>query len=109
MGHDEQLFSEMAGFLQEDGPRWQREIQQGLATRDAWKTRRAAHTLKGLVANFGAARAVSAASQIEQAANSEDWSSIGDAIPEMDAALHELQAELAPHCERLRPSVEPLN
>lgn len=102
MGHDEKLFCEMAGFLQEDGPRWQNEILQGLADRDVWRTQRAAHTLKSLVANFGAARAVAAAAQIELWASQQEWAAIVGALPELSAAVAELQTELALQCEIVR-------
>jgi HPt (histidine-containing phosphotransfer) domain-containing protein len=106
MGHDEQLFSEMAGFLQEDGPRWLQEIQEGLAARDVWRAKRAAHTLKGLVANFGAERAVAAAAQIEHLAGMQDWAAIIEALPELERAVEELQVELSPFSRSVRSSQE---
>src|SRR5262245_60165190 len=65
MGQDQQLFREMIGLLQEDGPRRMLEVTNGLAERSAPRIRHAAHSLKGLTANFSAPRAVGAAARLE--------------------------------------------
>lgn len=94
MGDDEQLFRDMVGFLVEDGPRWWGEIQHALTARDTLRMHRAAHTLKGLVSNFGALRAVDAAARVERLARTGEWESIEEHVPELGAALTELLAAL---------------
>ena len=55
---------------------------------------RAAHTLKGLAANFRRARAVAAAAEAERLAKAAHSDGIPTAIAELDEALDELIAEL---------------
>lgn len=104
MGDDEQLFRDMVGFLVEDGPRWWSEIQRALAARDILRLHRAAHTLKGLVSNFGAVRAVDAAAQIEHLARSGEWELIEERVPELGAALTELLAALQAYARSAKNS-----
>ena len=59
MGNDHLLFQEMIVLLQEDAPLYLATIHVSAAAGDYPALRRAAHTLKGLVLNFGAARATS--------------------------------------------------
>jgi len=96
MGGDEQLFSEMVGFLADDAPVWLERIRTGLAAGDAKLVHRSAHTLKGLVANFGAQPAIAAASIIEQLALEEPGlERARNALPALETAIDELQLALA--------------
>lgn len=98
MGGDEQLFREMVGFLMEDAPRWFAQLEQALAREDSAAAHRSAHTLKGLVANFGAQSAQSAAARIEQMTR--DGASLDAAraaLPQLQAAIGELEVALAPY------------
>jgi two-component system sensor histidine kinase/response regulator len=98
MGGDEQLFCEMVGFLVADGRQWLKELRTALARGDATVAHRSAHTLKGLVSNFGAQTAQSAAFRVEQLAR--DPVSLPQAIaalPQLEAALEELETALAPY------------
>ncbi len=90
-GQDEKLFREMVGFFFDDAPQWIAAIRVGLEQNDIAKIRRGAHTLKGMVANFGAARAMTAAAQIEQHAGMGNLAAIQSALPLLDEALEELQ------------------
>ncbi|HTN75786.1 MAG TPA: Hpt domain-containing protein [Pirellulaceae bacterium] len=96
MGHDEQLFADMIGFLQMDGPGWQAELARGLAEQDGPRSERAAHTLKGLIANFGGTRSTTAATQAEFFARQRNWQALAEALPELNAAVDELQNALKP-------------
>lgn len=97
MGGDEQLFCEMVGFFFADAPRWLSQIQQGLKSGDATLVHRSAHTLKGLVANFGAAPTMQAAARIEQLAKEDpSLQAATDALPALEHALGELESALAP-------------
>ncbi|MGI8979605.1 MAG: Hpt domain-containing protein [Pirellulaceae bacterium] len=101
MGDDEQLFEEMAGFLRDDAPARLQEIRSGLAESNLPRVKHAAHALKGLISNFGAARAVSAATRLEnlvqQRKPAED---LDAAFGDLQAAVDELQEALAPFCTR---------
>ena len=98
MGGDEQLFGEMVGFLFADSPRWLQELRTGLERQDASLVQRSAHTLKSLAANFGGAAAVAAAARVERIAREDrDLKAAAQALPALEAALHELEAALAPY------------
>jgi HPt (histidine-containing phosphotransfer) domain-containing protein len=101
MGDDGQLFEEMVGFLRQDGPVRLQEIRSGLSEANFPRVKHAVHTLNGLISNFGAARAVSAANRLEslvqQRKPAED---LDAAFGELQAAVAELQAALAPYCTR---------
>jgi HPt (histidine-containing phosphotransfer) domain-containing protein len=97
MGNDHGLFQDMVVLLQEDAPMYLNAIDQNHASGDMSSLKRAAHTLKGLVLNFGAARAVSAAIALENLATSGDKEAMPAAIAEVHAALQELQTALSDH------------
>jgi len=96
MGNDETLLREMAVLLSEDGPHRMQEAIAGVKSHDARRTLHAAHTLKGLAANFGAVRAVSAASRLEDLARREIWAEMKPAADHLQQALNELLHELRP-------------
>lgn len=96
MGNDEILLREMAALLLEDGPNRMQEALVGLKLQDARRTLHAAHTLKGLAANFGALRTVAAAARLEDLARGEKWSDMKPAADTLQQALDELLRELRP-------------
>ena len=67
LGGDEQLYADMVQFLREDCPSLLDELQAGIAASDASVVQRAAHSLKGLIANCGGVRAAEAAQRVENA------------------------------------------
>ena len=96
MGQDLRLFRDMVGFLRDDSPRWLQELRAGLQNRDDRRVRHAAHTLKGLAANFGAPRVERAARVVEQGAGQRDWPELAAETRELEQALDELLAALGP-------------
>lgn len=88
MAFDVQLFREMVELLRQDGPRRMRELQAALDEGRLADVRHAAHSLKGLAANFNAVQAVPAAAAVEQLAKS------GDGEGRLPAAAFELQQAL---------------
>ena len=96
MGHDGQLFREMIGLLQEDSPRLLHQVERGLKDRDAEQVRHAAHTLKGLTANFSGLRAMEAAEAMEHLARASKWEEMDRAATELDEAVAELRTALLP-------------
>ena len=96
MGNDELLFQEMIYILREDAPRRFREMESGQAAGD-WKVvQRAAHSLKGLVANFGAESAQQAAFQVEQLAKQGDGAALPAGISALREEMHKLVTALEP-------------
>jgi HPt (histidine-containing phosphotransfer) domain-containing protein len=96
MGDDESLLREMAALLLEDGPQRMQQALEGLHNHNANGVIHAAHTLKGLTANFGAARAVAAAARLEDLARKEKWAEMGAATDALQLALIELLQALRP-------------
>src|SRR5262245_15949669 len=96
MGNDESLLREMALLILEDGPSRLREAQRGLQERDAQRVLHAAHTLKGLGANFGAARAVAAAAKLEELARRQQWTEMNAAAESVQQSWDELLRALRP-------------
>lgn len=90
MGNDPQLFDEMLGFFREDAPAWLRRLHQALANNDLPAVRFAAHSLKGQAANFGAERAVQAATVVETAARELRPVELPAAVHDLDAAFTDL-------------------
>ncbi|MDX1945053.1 MAG: Hpt domain-containing protein [Pirellulaceae bacterium] len=97
MGNDTRLFCDMVGFLRQDGPRCLQELQAALAQQDSQRARHAAHALKGMVANFGAARAELAARNVEQGTGRLSWTELSSSTAELALALDELLAALTPY------------
>lgn len=102
MGNDPALFQEMVGLLNEDAPQYLATIHQCTANHDYPTLKRAAHTVKGLVLNFGAQRAVLAAVTLENLAatatqDAAEENNLPASIRELEESLRELQEALAVH------------
>ena len=94
MGGDQNLFREIVGLLIADAPPLLKTVRLGRQAADYAGVQLAAHTLKGLAANFGAERAVAAAADVERRAKQRDESGMEAAVAELAEALDELVAAL---------------
>lgn len=65
LGKDEELLARLAEFFLDDGPALMREIDAAVTIQDLEAVTYAAHSLKGMVANFEAVAAMAAARQVE--------------------------------------------
>jgi HPt (histidine-containing phosphotransfer) domain-containing protein len=99
MGDDHGLFQEMVGLLRSDAPVLLQSLRAGQQEGDSTRMHRSAHTLKGMALNFGAARAVAAAAEAERLAKARQSAGMPAAIVELEEALDELVAALAPVLE----------
>lgn len=102
MGNDHSLFQEMVSLLNEDAPQYVATIHQSRTDHDYPTMKRAAHTIKGLVLNFGAQRAVLAAVTLENLAatatqDAAEEINLPAAIKELEDSLAELLRALADH------------
>jgi HPt (histidine-containing phosphotransfer) domain-containing protein len=102
MGNDRELFQEMVELLRSDAPPLLDAVHTAHKEGDTQRLHRAAHTLKGLASNFGAARAVAAAGEIERLAKARQSAGLPAAITELEESLDELIAALAPSPEMSR-------
>jgi HPt (histidine-containing phosphotransfer) domain-containing protein len=91
---DETLLRELAALFLEDMPTLIREMENAIASGDSGALARAAHTLKGSVANFGAEPVYDAALAIEQAAKSQTLDDPMRMVSRLEAALRALTPEL---------------
>src|SRR6476646_2087012 len=99
MGDDQELFQEMVDLLLSDAPVHLQALLAAQKSDDWARLHRAAHTLKGLAANFGAPRAVAAAAEVERLAKSRQPAEMSSAIHELQESLEELIAALSPRHE----------
>jgi HPt (histidine-containing phosphotransfer) domain-containing protein len=84
LGADEELFHDLATYFIEDSPDLLQAAHAGLAEKNRDKVCRAAHTLRGLAANFDAEQAVSAAEALEKLALLEEWRQIPPALTRLE-------------------------
>jgi HPt (histidine-containing phosphotransfer) domain-containing protein len=96
MGDDKELFAEMADLLRTDAPALLQVLKRAHQAGDAPGMQRAAHTLKGLAANFSAERAVGAAAEAERLAKAQQSAGMPAAIIALEESLDELIAAIAP-------------
>jgi HPt (histidine-containing phosphotransfer) domain-containing protein len=83
------------GLFNADCPHLRAEIRQAVAAGDAPKLKRAAHTLKGAVSNFGARRTVEAAQRLEALGKQGDLTGAGEAAAVLEEELERLLPALA--------------
>ena len=95
VGGDLDLLKEIAALFLEEYPRELDDIHKGLAAGDAPAIERAAHGLKGSVANFGARAAVDSAFQLEQLGRAGKLDQVAPALAALERALTCLHAELS--------------
>ena len=94
VGGDAELLHEIAALFLENYEQWCAELTQAAERGDAAGLERAAHGLKGSVANFGAQPAVDAAFAIEQIGRSRNLAEVSSAIHTLELALTALRPEL---------------
>lgn len=94
LGGNEELFQQYITFFEEDVPPLLSELTEMLAENNPDTAARAAHSIKGLVSNFGAASVVTVAHRIEASCK----------VGELDQARHQLpklKRQLAVMSEKL--------
>ena len=95
VGGDRQLLAELAGMFEEEYPQLLDGVRTGLRTADGNAVNRAAHQLKGLLAQFGADRARNAAHMVESAGRAGDLKQAAEAFGELERLMEKLQPELS--------------
>ena len=95
LGGDVELFRELVGYFLEDCPEMLDQIHLGLGEQDSMRVERAAHSLKGLAANFGAARVVASAQTLEDLARQRKLEPARDVALRLDKEVGDLKTALA--------------
>jgi HPt (histidine-containing phosphotransfer) domain-containing protein len=94
LGGDLALFQEIAGLFREDCPKMLSEIRSAVDGVNPAALERAAHTLKGCVANFGAQAAVQAALNLEKMGRSRQIDAAPGACETLEAEIVRFQEAL---------------
>jgi two-component system sensor histidine kinase/response regulator len=97
---DQSLLVDLIGFYLDDYPGLLTRIEEATAAGDAASLERAAHSMKGLVANFDAMTAKDIAQQIESRAKQRDLANTKELIE----GLKQAATDLAEQLERYRRS-----
>jgi two-component system, sensor histidine kinase and response regulator len=93
--NDEQLLREVAGLFVVDCPRLMTTVREAVAAGDAEQLHRAAHTLKGSIANFGAPAAYDAAVVLEKIAKSGTMDDAPRSLEHLEHVVDKLVDELS--------------
>lgn len=94
VGGDLELLQEVARLFIDDCPSCMQSISAAISANDPKALERAAHNLKGAVANFGAKATVDAALRLEQMGRAGQIEGADKAYVELAAALDRLTPEL---------------
>jgi HPt (histidine-containing phosphotransfer) domain-containing protein len=87
LGNDILLLRELAGFYLEDVPPLLGQMEHDLAGGNAAAVAHAAHSIKGLSANFDAVEAVEVAQAIERSGGQRDLGEIRQRLPALRKAV----------------------
>jgi len=94
MGGDRQLLQRIVEFFREDAPECLARLQAAADRGDAAGVEHAAHSLNGLVANFGADAAWLAARRLEEMGQSGDLTSVSEAVRALQDEIARLDVTL---------------
>lgn len=101
MGGNVGLLKQVIEFFHADAPGLKRRLRQASQSGDASLLQITAHSLKGLVSNFDAERAVKAALRVEQLGGAGHLQDAPEAIEELERELDELAISLDAEAARL--------
>lgn len=96
VGDDEELLAELVKIFLDDYPNSLSAIDEAVRRQDPPQLEKAAHTLKGAVANFGADAVVKEAYELEQQGRRGDLSQASENLNRLHAVLQQLDYELRP-------------
>src|SRR5439155_11399341 len=100
IGGDSNVARKLIEMFLQSLPEQLSEIRSAAARRDDRTLVRAAHAVKGAVANFATGTAYAAARQLEQAARKADWAEIRPAHSEFEQQMNALVAQLEGHLKQ---------
>lgn len=95
MGGDEGLLKQLAEFFLADTPALLNELDEAVRKGDARGAHHAAHSLKGLAANFEAVPAISAAREVELLGKAGDAAGCQSLLPHLHGEFARLSTALA--------------
>ena len=89
-----QLLGEMIQFFLEDVPGLVESVKEAIQNKSGGEARRAAHSIKGLAANFGAEQVVNVAQRMESRADQGALNIVESLLPSLETALDVLRSKL---------------
>lgn len=92
---DNELFSALIDIFQEDSVVLYTALRASLAGGELAEVERAAHSLKGLAANFEARGTTAVALRVEELARAGEVAGLEELVAELGVKLHELRGALA--------------
>lgn len=95
LGGNRQLLADLVAFFFEDSPPLLSDIHDGVARCDWNGVHRAAHSLKGLAANFNAELAVRALDALESSCAAREVENMSQLVRDVDQEIARLAAALA--------------
>lgn len=98
---DTELLTELIDIFQEHSMLMISEIQSAVSREDAVRLRESAHSLKGSVGNFGAAKAYTAAARLEAIGERGDLSGAGLAFGVLEIEVQRVRNALASFVEEI--------
>ncbi|HVO97754.1 MAG TPA: Hpt domain-containing protein [Bryobacteraceae bacterium] len=94
VGGDADLLKEIAQLFLADYPKSLSDLREAIEAGDAKRMERAAHGLKGSVANFGARPAVEAAYRLETMGHAQQLADVRPVLRALELALEALRPRL---------------
>ncbi len=94
LGNDTAVLTELADVLKSEAPQRLAEIRSAIEAHDCMLLRRAAHTLKGSSAYFGAEPLTQAALALEQLGKAESFAGAAETVEKLEQELTRLLAAL---------------
>ena len=91
---DPSFLRELIQIYLDDSPKQIAEVEAALAAGDAPKLTRAAHSLKGSSANFGASPLRAIAEQVEHLGRASNLAAVPERLPELKAEYDRVKAAL---------------
>jgi CheY-like chemotaxis protein/HPt (histidine-containing phosphotransfer) domain-containing protein len=110
LGHDDALIRRIVGLFLDKSASWLADIRTAVHNRDARQLERAAHALKGSLANLTAHHGAEAAETLERLGRAGRLDQAADALARLDAVmrrLHALLTSLLDPASDSTPSVVP--
>lgn len=92
---DPGLLAEIFGAYLADATRYASEIHKALAEKNAGPLQHNAHALKGASMNTGALTLAGISARVEDAAESGDLAAVQGLLPELDAEIQRVRADIA--------------
>jgi two-component system sensor histidine kinase/response regulator len=94
LGGDTELLREVVEVFLSDCPARLSNVRDAIARRDSTALARAAHSLKGSVANFAADPAVAAAQRLELMGRTGDWAEVDQVLADLETEIENLTSTL---------------